>query len=107
MTTLNYLFQAFSFSVICFSETWLDEVGNSLSELPNYISKYQVRDGHKGGGVSIYIHNSLSFNVHSNLCINSIDIQSLSIELVLDNKRRTFVNILYRPPHGNIEPKCK
>ena len=90
--------------MICFSETWLDEVGNSLYELPNYISKHQVRDDRKGGGVSIYIHNSLSFKVLSNLCINSADIESLSIELSLDNKRNTFVNVLYRPPNGKIEP---
>ena len=89
--------------MICFSETWLDEVGNSLYELPNYISKHQVRDDCKGGGVSIYIHNSLSFKVLSNLCINSVDIESLSIELSLDNKRSTFVNVLYRPPNGKIE----
>ena len=91
--------------MICFSETWLDEVGNSLYELPQYISKHQVRDDSKGGGVSIYIHNSLSFKVHSNLCLNSIDIESLSIELSMeDNKRSTFVNVLYRPPNGKIEP---
>ena len=54
---------AFSFSVICFSETWLDEVGNSLYELPNYISKHQVRDDCKMEGVSIYIHNSSNFKV--------------------------------------------
>ena len=95
---------AISFSVICFSETWLDEVGNSLYELPQYISKHQVRDDSKGGGVSIYIHNSLSFKVHSNLFINSIDIDSLSIKLPLDNKRSTFVNVLHRPPNGKIEP---
>ena len=47
----------FSFSVLCFSETWLDEVGNSLYELPSHISKHQVRDDRKGGGVSIYIQN--------------------------------------------------
>ena len=70
----------FSLGVICLSETWLDEVGNSLDELPNYISKHQVRDDRKWGGVSIYIHNSLSFNVLSNLCIDSVDIDSLSIE---------------------------
>ena len=80
----------FSFSVICFSETWLDEVGNSLYELPNHISKHQVRDDRRGGGVLIYIHNSLSFKVLSNLCINSVDINSLSTELSLDNKRCTF-----------------
>ena len=40
----------------------------------------------------------------SNICINSIDIESLPIELSLDNKRSTFVNVLYRPPNGKIEP---
>ena len=103
---LNFFFfsaLAFSFSVICFSETWLDEVGNSLYELPQYNSKHQKRDDSKGGGVSIYIHNSLSFKVHSNLFINSIDIDSLSIKLPLDNKRSTFVNVLHRPPNGKIE----
>ena len=40
--------RAFSFSVICSSETWLDEVGNSLCELPYYINKHQVRDDWKG-----------------------------------------------------------
>ena len=90
--------------MIYFSETWVDEVGNSLYELANYISKHQVRDDRKGGGVSIYIHNSLSFKVLSNLCINSVDIESLSIESSLDNKRSTFVNVLYRPPNGKIEP---
>ena len=60
---LFFSFLGFSFSVICFSETWLVEVGKSLYELPNYISKPQVRDDRKGGGVSIYIHNSLSFKV--------------------------------------------
>ena len=94
----------FSFSMICFSETWLDEVGNSLCELPNYISKHQVRDDRKGGGVSIDIHNSLGFKVISNLCINSVDIESLFIALSLDNERSTFANVPYRPPNGKSEP---
>ena len=64
-STLGY-----SFSVICFSETWLDDTdSNSLYELPNYISKHQIRDDRKGGGVSFYIHNSLSFRSYVNdLC---------------------------------------
>ena len=44
-----------------FFETWPDKVGNSLYELPNHISKHQVRDDCKMGGVSIYIHNSSNF----------------------------------------------
>ena len=80
-STLGY-----SFSVICFSETWLDDTdSNSLYELPNYISKHQIRDDRKWGGVSFYIHNLLSFRVLPNLCINSTDIESLSIEITLIN----------------------
>ena len=96
--------------MICFSEIWLDVVGNSLYELPNCISKHQKRDDRKGGGVSIYMHNSLSFKVLSKLCISSVDIEllslslSLSLELSSDNKRSTFVNVLYRRPNCKIEP---
>ena len=92
--------------MICFFKTWQDEVGNSLYELPNYISKHQVRDDRKGGGVSIYINNSLSFKVLSKLYINSDDTESLSIELSLDNKQSTFVEVLYIPPNGKTEYAC-
>ena len=91
--------------MICFSETWLDDTdSNSLYELPNYISKHQIKDDRKGGGVSFYIHNSLSFRVLPNLCINSTDIESLSIEISLNDQLNTLVNVLYRPPSGKIEP---
>ena len=81
--------------MICFSETWLDDTdSNSLYELPNYISKHQIRDDRKGGGVSFYIHNSLSFRVLPNLCINSTDIESLSIEISLNDQLNTLVNVL-------------
>ena len=48
----------FSFSIICFSETWLNnsDVDDSNYELPNYVSVHQIRNHHKGGGVSVYIH---------------------------------------------------
>ena len=81
----------------------MDEVGNSLYELPKYISKHPVRNDRKGGGVSIYIHNSLSIKVLSNLCISFVDIESLSIEISLDNKHSIFVNVLYRLPNCKIE----
>ena len=91
--------------MICFSETWLDDTdSNSLYELPNYISKHQIRDDRKEGGVFFYIHNSLSFRVLPNLCINSTDIESLSIEISLNDQRNTLVNVLYKPPSGKVEP---
>ena len=55
---------AFTFSVICFSETCLDKTtisNESLYELPNYTSIHQVRKQKRGGGVSLYIHRSIQF----------------------------------------------
>ena len=51
----------FSFSVICFSETWFDDLDNSTYELPKHISKHQTRSDGRDGGVSIYIQNFLIF----------------------------------------------
>ena len=90
----------FSFSVICFSETWLDDLDKSTYELPNYISKHQARSDRRGGGVSIYIHNSLKFKKRSDLSINNKDIHSLTLEIFSDKKRNVLVNILYRQPVG-------
>ena len=102
---LNLLY--FTFSVICFSETWWDDLATiqkSLFELPNYKSNHQARGDRKGGGVSIYVHKSLDFKIRLELSINNVDIESLTIEILSDNKRNTLVNALYRPPNGQIEP---
>ena len=47
----------FNFSIICFSETWLNDsnVDNSNYELPNYVSVHQIRNHYKRGGVSVYM----------------------------------------------------
>ena len=97
----------FTFSIICFSETWLDETNsteNSSYELPNYMSKHQVRSDRRGGGVSIYVHKTFDFKVRSDLSINNKDIESISVEISSNKKRNTLVNILYRPPNGETEP---
>ena len=97
----------FTFSIICFSETWLDETNsteNSLFELPNYMSKHQVRSDQRGSGVFIYVHKTFDFKVRSDLSMNNKDIESISTEINTNKKRNTLVNILYRPPNGQIEP---
>ena len=44
--------------------------------MPNYIGKQQARNDHRGGGVSIYIHNSQRFKERSDLSINNKIIES-------------------------------
>ena len=63
----------FTFSVICLSETWWDNLATiekSLFELPNYDSTHQARGDCKRGGISIYIQKSLDFTVKSDLSIS-------------------------------------
>ena len=91
---------------VCFSETWLDEsslTSQSLYELPHYKSIHQIRNYGKGGGVSIYIKDSINFKPQPDLSINNTDVESISIELLCIKNRNTLV-VLYRPPKGLTEP---
>ena len=93
-----------SFSIICFSETWLNDsnVDNSNYELPNYV--HQIRNHCKGGGVSVYIHKNFEFEIRNDLSINGKDIKSIGMELLYEKRRSTLFNVIYRPPNGKIEP---
>ena len=86
----------FSFSVICFSETWFDIsdiVANSLYGLPYHIGKQHVRGDRKERGVFIYVHKSLNFKVRNSLGIDCKDVESL----LSDKKQNILVIVLYRP----------
>ena len=90
----------FSFSVICFSETWFDDLDNSAYDLSIYINKHQVRSDSRGAGVSIYIHSSLKFKERPDLSIISKDIETLTPEILSDKTRNILVKVLCRPPMG-------
>ena len=89
-----------NFSVICFSETWLDDdtlsTSRSLYELPNYKSIRQIRNYCKEGEVSIYVRPDLS--------INSRDVDSCSIGILFAKEQNTLINVLHKPRKGFIEP---
>ena len=76
----------------------------SLPELPNCASIHQVKNHSKGGGVSIHINKSLNCKLRTDLSINSLDVESLSIEILCDKEQNTLINVLYRPPKRVIEP---
>lgn len=54
--------------------------------------------------MSIYIHNSSSYKIILDLCINSVDIDSFSVEILLINASNTPVKILCRPSTTKIKP---
>ena len=99
-----YLSLNFNFSSACFSEIWADDINinkNSSFQLPNYNTEHcQIRKSGKGGGVFIFIHDSLDFKVRKDLYIHCDAIESLSIEICKRKIRNTIINVVYRPWNG-------
>ena len=74
----------FNFSAVCLSETWCDSIDstkNSNYRLHGYKSFHQTRDGRKGGGLCIFLRNTLSYKIRSDLNMNSDAIECLCLEI--------------------------
>ena len=69
----------FTYSIICFSEVWCDDLDKFIYDLPNYTSSHQKRSDNKNGGVSVYIHNSLNLKTKPGLSTNCGDIESIAL----------------------------
>ena len=96
----------FSFSIICFSETLLNDsnVNNPNYELPNYVSVHQTRNHYKGDRGLVYIHQSFEFKIRNDLSINCKYIESIDVEFLHEKRRNTLFNVVYRPPSDKAEP---
>ena len=57
----------------------------------------------RGGGVTIFVHESLCYTKRKDLCINCEAIESLSIEIRNNDGKNIIFNIVYRPPDGDLE----
>ena len=84
-------------------ETWCDDLNNFTNDLPNYTSSNQKGSDHKGGRVSVYIHNSLNLKTRPDLSVNCRDIESLTLEIISEKTRNIIGSVLYRPPNGHSE----
>ena len=83
---------------------------NSTFQLKNYKVIHQVRNSHKGGGLCIFIHETLCYKPRKDLSINSEAVESLSIEISNNKASNLIFNAMYRPPTGDIkvfEQFCK
>ena len=56
-----------------------------------------------GGGVCIFVHDSIVYKLRNDLCINNEDTEAMSIEIIYKNRKNIILTNLYRPPDGNAE----
>ena len=90
------------FSIVALTETWLNESNESLNSLSNYTSINAVRKNRVGGGISLYINESLKFKKYPLHQMNQI-IECLFIEIICPNPSNNIViGVIYRPPSGSI-----
>ena len=71
---------------------------------------HQVRNSRKGGGLCIFIQDSLCYKLRKDISINSEAIKSLSIEISNKKASNLIFKAIYRPPTGDIkifEQFCK
>ena len=106
-----------NFDVLALSETWLTEyMDNTLLEVPGYnfvrCDLSWSSNGHnnpkRGGGIGVYIKNTLSFSLNNMSLYNRScnDIEMLWLELHLPFSKNVLLGTIYRPPDGNVTEFC-
>ena len=101
-----YLSLNFNFSIVCFSETWANDINinkSSSFQLPNYNTEHQIRKSGRGAGVCIFIRESLDYKIRKDLSINCDAIESLPIEMCKGKTRNIIFNAIYRPQNGDTK----
>lgn len=87
------------FSIFAVSETWLNEnIDTNIFLIPNYRFIRMDREG-RGGGIGLFIKNSMNYNVID--LPNNTFLEQLWVSINLSGKSYLF-GVLYRPPKSNI-----
>ena len=94
------------FSIIALSETWLKDHSVDLYDLNGYSSEHNYRKSRSGGGVSLYIKDSIEYSIRDDLCSKSHCIESLFIEIdknQINKTKNAIVGVIYRPPDTDLK----
>ena len=93
----------FSCSILGITETWLNANSPPLFTLEGYKAVRKDRGKGRGGGVLMYISESLSFKIRHDLSLPSESAELLCVEVDLPREKNFIVCIVYRPPHTDID----
>lgn len=87
--------------IIAITEVNVTETIKPLFAIDNYVMYTELRRKRRGGGILMYVHNSITFvQTH----INTINFECLFGEVVVNNTYKTYVCAIYRPP--NLNSNC-
>ena len=91
-----------SFDIIILTETWAKDESQSLCHISGFKSTHNFRPNKRGGGVSIFVKENLSFDVIDELNISDVDIECVGVRLspIASNFSTTILGV-YRQPRGS------
>lgn len=91
------------FKIIGLTETWLTSQKVSLYNIQGYNHVHTCRSDRSGGGVSLFIHDSLTFSIRSDLTnFLEHEAESLFLECTIPfQKGKIIIGCIYRPPNLN------
>jgi len=90
----------FNLTALALSETWTTLDTEELYHIDGYTSVFKSRDSDKsGGGVGLYINDSVLHTVRSDLCPQDNCAETLFVELPHDN---VIIGCVYRPPGNDV-----
>ena len=92
----------FTFIGIC--ETWATQLNEDIFNIPGYKHEHYIRSNKKGGGVSIYILNTIPYKTRKNLSFSMHISESVFIEIdksLFKSKRNVIIGEIYRPPSSD------
>jgi hypothetical protein len=93
-----------AFDIIILSETWLKPYNVDIYKLDGYNHEYITRDDKAGGVLSIYIKDSIQYNLLTDLNINTNDIEMVWLEIKKENllfEKYLIIGGMYRRPGSN------
>lgn len=93
----------FQFSILCLQELWNVRNKGSLSINGYHPISSTSRVGRQGGGVGIYVRESLKFEVIQHLSLITNDFESIVAKVYVSETKFKIVVNLYRIPNGSFE----
>lgn len=97
LSAINY-----PFSIIAFTETWLQEHTPHCFDFSGYNFVYSNRIQKKGGGVAMLVRDCFEFKTRDDLKMCNDKIESIFIEINISERKNIIVGTIYRPPASNI-----
>ena len=96
----------FQFAIMGFSETWFTDVNHSLYDIDGYTMVSNYRTVRRGGGVCLYLRESINYTLRSDLDIMDDCLETKFVEIgrdVFGTSQDLVVGVIYRPPNTDLK----